>query len=108
MTGQSSLLDKRIVVIASLMSVIVSAAYACSFGRSPMHPLCHQIGLVGLPGILIAAVVSIALLGSHGGGSLGMLLVIATPVNFLVYFGLAVAMKKVVRLVCGPDRFVPK
>ena len=99
MTGESSLLDKRIVVIASLLSVLVSAAYACSFGRGPMHPLCHQIGLVGLPGIMAAAVVSIALLDSHGGGPLGMLLIIATPVNFLLYLGLAVAMKKFVRLI---------
>jgi hypothetical protein len=35
-----------------------------------------------MPGILLAAALSIAMLGAHGGGPLGMMLVIATPVNF--------------------------
>ncbi len=51
-----------------------------------------------MPGILLAAALSIALLGAHGGGPLGMLLVIATPVNFFLYLAIGLAMRKVGRL----------
>jgi hypothetical protein len=85
--------DKRIVAIALILSIIGSAAYACSFGLGPMHPLCRQIAFIGMPGILAAAVLTIVGLGSHGGGPLGILLVVATPVNFLLYLGLGVAAK---------------
>jgi hypothetical protein len=81
-----------------VLSVIGSAAYACSIGLGPMHPMCRQIAFIGLPGILAAAVVTIAGLGSHGGGPLGMLLAIATPVNCDLYLGLGVAAKRLANI----------
>lgn len=99
MGDERKLLSKKILIIAALLSCIVSAAYACpGLGHSVSYSLCRQISLVGVPGILIAAAVSIALLGSHGGGPLGMLLVIATPINFLLYVVLGVAARTLVNL----------
>ena len=63
-----------------------------------MHPVCRQVAVIGMPGVLTAALVTIALLGSHGGGPLRLLLVIATPVNFLLYLGLGVAAKKLANI----------
>jgi branched-subunit amino acid ABC-type transport system permease component len=93
-------LSKKILIIAALISVVASAAYAClGVGHPLSYSLCRQISLVGVPGILIAAVVSMTLLGGvHGGGPLGMLLIIATPVNFLLYVGLGIAARAVWRL----------
>ena len=91
-------MDRKIVVIALILSVIASAAYACSIGLGPMHPLCRQVAFIGMPGVLSAAVFTIVGLGSHGGGPLGMLLVIATPVNFLLYLGLGVAAKRLANI----------
>jgi hypothetical protein len=51
-----------------------------------------------MPGILAAAVLTIVGLGSHGGGPLGMLLVIATLGNFLLYLGLGVAAKRLANI----------
>ena len=87
-------MDRKIVVIAVILCVIGSAAYACSIGLGPMHPLCRQIAFIGIPGVLAAAVLTIVGLGSHGGGPLWMLLVIATPVNFLLYLGLGAAARR--------------
>lgn len=94
MSYQRKLLTKRILIIAALLSGIVSAAYACPFGHSASYSLCRQIALAGVPGILTAAVVSMALLGgAHGGGPLGILLIVATPINFALYVGLGVAAR---------------
>jgi hypothetical protein len=95
MCDQKKLLNKKILVVAALLSSIASTAYACpGLGHSLDYSLCRQISLAGLPGILIAAAVSMALLGgSHGGGPLGMLLIIATPLNFLLYVGVGVAAR---------------
>lgn len=99
MSDKRKLLNRNILIIAALLSCIVSAAYSCpGLGHSVSYSLCRQISFVGLPGILIAAAVSIALLGSHGGGPLGMLLVIATPINFLLYVVLGIAARKLVNL----------
>src|SRR5216684_4259070 len=89
MSAQRKLLNKKILIIAALLSGIVSLAYACpGLGHSLSHSFCRQISLGGVPGILIAATISMALLGgSHGGGPLGVLLIIATPINFLLYVG---------------------
>jgi len=97
MSDQRKLLNKKTVLIAALLSGIVSAAYACpDLGHSLSYSFCRQISLAGAPGILIAAVVSMALLGgAHGGGPLAMLLIIAAPINFLLYLGLAVAGRAV-------------
>jgi hypothetical protein len=97
MRDQRKLLNKEILIIAALLSAIVSAAYTCpDLGHSLNHSFCRQISLAGVPGILIAAVVSMVLLGgAHGGGPLAMLLIIATPINFLLYLGLAIAGRAV-------------
>jgi len=93
------LLNKKILIIAAVLSVIGSAAYACTgMGPHATYSLCRTISLVGVPGILAAAVLSIALLGSHGGGPLGMLLFIATPVNFFLYLAIGLAIRKLVHL----------
>jgi hypothetical protein len=94
MSNNRKLLSKKIFVIAALLSCIASAAFACP--GSGHSVFCRQVAFVGAPGILIAAVVSMALLGgAHGGGPLGMLLVIATPINFLLYAGLGIAARAV-------------
>jgi branched-subunit amino acid ABC-type transport system permease component len=95
----TSLLNKKILVIAALLSGSVSAAYACpDLGYSLSYSFCRQISLAGVPGILIAAAVSMALFGgAHGGGPLGMLLIIATPINFLLYVGLGVSVRSVLK-----------
>ncbi len=92
MSDNRKILSKKILIIAALLSCIASAAYACPrLGHSVSYSFCRQIALVGVPGILIAAAVSMVLLGgAHGGGPLGMLLVIAIPINFLLYVGLGV------------------
>jgi len=97
MSNNGKLLSSKIFIVAALLSCIASAAYACpGSGHSVSYSFCRQIALVGVPGILIAAVVSMALLGgAHGGGPLGMLLVIATPINFLLYAGLGIAARAV-------------
>jgi hypothetical protein len=91
-------MDRKIVVTALTLSVVGSAAYTCSIGLGPIHPLCRQIAFIGIPGVLAAAVLTIAGLGSHGGGPLWMLLVIATPVNFLLYLGLGAAAKRLANI----------
>ena len=96
MSDQRKLLNKKILIVAALLSGIVSAAYACpDLGPSLSYSICRQVSLAGVPGILIAAAISIALLGTHGGGPLGMLLIIATPINFLLYVGLGTAARAV-------------
>src|SRR5712691_1079033 len=97
MSDNRPLLNTTVIVIAALISAIASAAYAC-MGSTGIYSLCRAISFVGLPGILAAAAISIALLGSHGGGPLGMLLVIATPVNFLLYLAIGLAVRKLARL----------
>jgi hypothetical protein len=97
MSNQRKLLNKRILIIAALLSGIASAAYAGTFGaHSVNYSFWLHISYIGMPGILLAAAVSIALLGgAHGGGPLGMLLLIATPINFLLYVGLGIAAQSV-------------
>lgn len=99
MSDQLKLLNRKILIIAVVVSGIASAAYACpDLGHFVSYSLCRQIALVGVPGILIAAVVSMVLLGgAHGGGPLGMLLVIATPINFLLYVALGISARGVWR-----------
>jgi len=79
-------LNKKILLIAALITAISSAAYACTYRSG-----------------VTSAALSIALLGAHGGGPLGMLLVIATPVNFFLYLALGLAMRKVARLFTKPS-----
>jgi len=60
-------------------------------GSSASYLFCRYIALIGAPGILVGAVLSIALHGgSHGGGPLAELLAISACINFLLYAGLCV------------------
>jgi len=100
MSNKKMSASKKIVLaVAALFSVIASVAYACP-GKDLSYSFCRDISLIGTPGILIAAVFSIGALGGHGGGPLGMLLLIATPINFLLYAGLglgAQSLRKIFR-----------
>jgi hypothetical protein len=103
-SAQRKLLNKKTLIIAASLSGIASAAYACPVGHSLSYSFCRQVSLAGFPGILIAAAISIALLGgSHGGGPLGILLFIATPINFFLYVGLGIAVRKLAKLFRKPD-----
>jgi hypothetical protein len=94
--NRMSVSRKIILVVAALLSGIASVAYACPGGYPGLrYSVCRDISLIGTPGILVAAAVSIAALGSHGGGPLGMLLLVATPVNFFLYAGLGLAAQSV-------------
>ena len=107
MGARRLLLNKKIllILIAALLSGFSSCGYACiTTGPTVTYSLCRAISLVGAPGILAAAALSIALLGAHGGGPLGMLLVIATPVNFFLYLMIGLAIRKVARLFTKPSR----
>jgi len=100
-------LNRKILLVAALISAIGSAAYACTYTpavTSSSYSFCLHISYAGMPGILFAAALSIALLGGHGGGPLGMLLVIATPVNFFLYLAIGVAIRKVALLFIKPSR----
>lgn len=100
MGNQRKLLNKKILIIAALLSVIGSAAYACTYmsGVTPSsYSFCTRISYVGMPGILLAAVLSIALHGGHGGGPLGELLGFSTTINFLLYAGLCLAIQSLWR-----------
>lgn len=100
MSDSHRLLNSKILVSAALLSIIGSGAYACTYIKAlhAAYSLFLTLSYVGILGILVAAVLSIAVLGSHGGGPLGMLLVIAAPVNFLAYVGLGVAIRAAWRL----------
>ena len=65
-------------------------------GPSVNYSFCRRIALLGAPGILIAAALSITLHGSaHGGGPLAELLAVSSPINFLCYLGLGVVARAV-------------
>ncbi|HXJ11258.1 MAG TPA: hypothetical protein VNH19_03230 [Candidatus Limnocylindrales bacterium] len=101
MTDLRKLVSKKIVIMAALFSIMGSGAYACTYfsGTSQtIYTLFLRISYIGMPGILAAVVLSIGLLGSHGGGPLGMLLVIATPINFLLYVALGLTARKLADL----------
>jgi hypothetical protein len=94
---KNKLVTKRILIAAALLACITSAAYACTC--EPWHfSACFRLAIIGAPGILLAAALSIALLGGHGGGPLGILLVVATPINFVLYAGLGMTVRKLVDL----------
>jgi hypothetical protein len=99
MSDKKRFISKSILAVAAFLSCIASAAYACpGGGRALDHSLCFYISHIGIPGILIAAAVSIGAIGGHGGGPLGMLLLIATPINFLLYVGAGVAAQTAGRI----------
>ena len=98
MGARRPLLNKKIlIVIAALLSGLSSWAYACGYS------FCRPVSLLGASGILAAAALSIALLGSHGGGPLGMLLVIGTLINFFLYLMIGLAIGKVAQVFSKPN-----
>ena len=53
-------------------------------------------------GILLAAVVLMAVgYGVHGGGPIGKLLLIATPINFFLYLVICLAVTKIAKILTG-------
>ena len=87
-----------IVLSAASISVIGSAAYACTFaGLAPhsWYSFCRQISFIGLPGIMFEAVLTIAL---QIASPLGAVLLVMTLVNFLVYLGVGLGVRKLVGL----------
>jgi hypothetical protein len=65
-------------------------------GFSGTYSFCQRVALVGAPGILIAAALSITLHGgAHGGGPLTELLTISTAINFLFYAGLGICAQAI-------------
>jgi hypothetical protein len=99
MGDERVLLRKNTLLIAVLLSCICSGAYACMIsGPSRSYSLCRQIALLGAPGILIAAVILIALRSGHGGGPLAELLASSAPINFLFYTALGVTARTLWRM----------
>jgi hypothetical protein len=67
-------------------------------GSSASYSFCRYIALIGAPGTLVAAGLSIALHGgAHGGGPLAEFLAISTAINFLLYVGLCIAARSLGR-----------
>jgi len=67
-------------------------AEVCMYsGPSGSYSLRRKVAFLGVPGIMVAAVLSIALHGgAYGGGPLTELLLVATPINFAFYAGLGI------------------
>jgi hypothetical protein len=83
--------------IAALMTAIASAAFACS--TMQIDSRCMTVALVGIPGIIVSVVVTGALHGSaHGGGPLGDMLLVATPINFIFFVGVGFGVRAIARL----------
>jgi hypothetical protein len=67
-------------------------------GPSGSYSLCRQVSLLGAPGFLAAAVLSIILHGgAHGGGPLTERLLIAAPINFVFDAGMGIAGRAVLK-----------
>lgn len=88
-------MNKRVILFAVLISGISSFAYACMMSWEPpgRYGPCGLIAIIGAPGLFTAAVLPIMLQAGHGGGPLVAMLVISTPINFLVYAGLGAAIR---------------
>lgn len=86
-----------IMLIAAFISIVGSAGYACTFASvapHSWHSFCREIAWIGLPGIMFTAVFTIAL---QIGLPLAGELLIATPVNFFLYLGIGLALRKLAR-----------
>jgi hypothetical protein len=95
---ESFLKKNWIALSAASVSIIASAAYACMFGGWAPHswyPICRQISFIGLPGVVFGAVLEIAL---QIVSPLGAFLVVMTLVNFLLYLGLGLVLRKLTRV----------
>jgi hypothetical protein len=104
MRPESFLKRNWIALSAASISIIGSAAYACMFARVAPHPwysFCRQIAWIGAPGIMFTAVLTIAL---QIGISLEAVLLVATSVNFLLYLGLGLALRKLVKALGNSNR----
>jgi hypothetical protein len=63
------------------------------WGPHSWYSFCRQIAWIGMPGIMFTAVFTIAL---QIGLPLGGVLLIATPVNFFLYLGIGLALRRLV------------
>lgn len=92
---QKSLLS--IVLSVALISIVGSVAYVCTFtsvAPHAWHSFCREISWIGMPGIMFTAVLTIVF---QIGVPLSAVLLIATTVNFFLYLGIGLALRKLVR-----------
>src|SRR5439155_2149878 len=77
-------LSRKILLIARILTLVGLTAEVCMYsGPSGSYSLRRKVAFLGVPGIMVAAVLSIALHGgAYGGGPLTELLLVATPINF--------------------------
>lgn len=98
-THPESFLKRNLIALsAASVSIIGSSAYACMFGGLAPHSwysICRQITWVGTPGLMLGAVLTIAL---QIAPPLGAFLLVMTLVNFFLYLGLGLGLKKLVRV----------
>jgi len=87
--------NQRVLLFAIFISGLSSLAYACMMSWEPpgRYGLCGLIAVIGAPGLFVSAVLPIVLQGGHGGGPLAEMLVVSTPINFLVYASLGAAVR---------------
>jgi hypothetical protein len=108
--GKRSFLARYgVVSSAASLSIIALAAYAgMLFGPHSWYHIFQYISWIGMPGIMLMAVLTRAveslgalapLSGTVAGGIILLLMTVAMPAgNFVFYMGLALAVRKVVRL----------
>jgi hypothetical protein len=97
----------RIFILAALLSLIASSVYACTYipGLTPSAYLFWlRLSYIRMPGILFAAMFSIALTSGHGGGPFIWLLIIASLINFIVYCMVFLAFVRLRRIIIGNSR----
>jgi hypothetical protein len=95
---ESFLKRNWITLTAASISITPTAAYACMLGGLAPHSwysICRQISFIGLPGLMFSAVLEIAL---QIVAPLGAFLLVMTLVNFAVYLGLGLALRKLARI----------
>jgi hypothetical protein len=90
-----SILRRSWIVMASAaISIVASSAYGCTFGGvapDSWHSFCGGVSWIGLPGLLVASVVPIPLMIA---APLTTALLVMTLVNFLLYLGLGLGLRK--------------
>jgi uncharacterized membrane protein YdcZ (DUF606 family) len=98
-THPESFLKRNFIALsAASISTIGSTAYACMFaGLAPhsWYSFCRQIPWIGLPGLMFSAVLTTAI---QIAPPLGAFLTVMTLVNFFLYLGLGLGLRKLVRV----------
>lgn len=76
-----------VVVGAAFFTGVCSFAQHMAFGTSESYPFWFiYVAALGSPGLMVAGFCFVFIYGGHaGGGTIDEMLVIAAPINFLVY-----------------------